>query len=267
MAGEGGIPAPSGQKYPLDDVAMRTIRTAARGKGIRFKEGLKAVHFESEGEGGALRVVLADGDPLARRTIRDALQRDGIIVVAEATTGREAVELTAFYRPDAVLMDTKLPVVDGMEAARVIYDRAPAICVILLASAPDDSVALRALRAGASGYLSKEVDPDVLPRVLRGALEGEAAISRRLAMALIESYRRAPRGGSGLRPVRSALTDREWEVLDLLASGAGTEDIARTLVLSTETVRSHLKNLYRKLGVRSRDEAAEAAHRLRDLVL
>ena len=242
---------------------MRTIRTAARGKGIRFKEGLKAVHFESEGEGGALRVVLADGDPLARRTIRDALQRDGIIVVAEATTGREAVELTAFYRPDAVLMDTKLPVVDGMEAARVIYDRAPAICVILLASAPDDSVALRALRAGASGYLSKEVDPDVLPRVLRGALEGEAAISRRLAMALIESYRRAPRGGSGLRPVRSALTDREWEVLDLLASGAGTEDIARTLVLSTETVRSHLKNLYRKLEVNSREEAVRTASQLR----
>ena len=246
---------------------MRTIRTAARGKGIRFKEGLKAVHFESEGEGGALRVVLADGDPLARRTIRDALQRDGIIVVAEATTGREAVELTAFYRPDAVLMDTKLPVVDGMEAARVISDRVASFCVILLASAPDDSVALRALRAGASGYLSKEVDPDVLPRVLRGALEGEAAISRRLAMALIESYRRAPRGGSGLRPVRSALTDREWEVLDLLSEGAGTEDIARMLVLSTETVRSHLKNLYRKLGVRSREEAAEAARRLREVVL
>ena len=107
----------------------------------------------------------------------------------------------------------------------------------------------------------------MLPRVLRGALDGEAAISRRLAMSLIESYRRAPRGGAGLRPVRSTLTDREWEVLDLLSAGAGTEDIARTLVLSTETVRSHLKNLYRKLGVRSRDEAAEAARRLRDLVV
>jgi NarL family two-component system response regulator LiaR len=247
---------------------MRTIRRAARGKGNRFKEGLTAkVHYESDSEGGALRVVLADGDPLARRTIRDALQRDGIIVVAEATTGREAVELTSFYRPDAVLMDTKLPAMDGLEAARIIHDRAPAICVILLTSSPDDKSGLRALRAGAAGYLSKEVEPEALPRVLRGATEGEAAISRRLAMALIESYRRAPRGGSGLRPVRSALTDREWEVLDLLAAGAGTEDIARKLVLSTETVRSHLKNLYRKLGVRSRDEAAEAAHKLRDLVL
>jgi DNA-binding NarL/FixJ family response regulator len=221
------------------------------------------VHYESDSEGGALRVVLADSDPLARRTIRDALQQSGITVVAEATSGREAVELTAFYRPDAVLMDTTA---DGLEAARIIYDRAPAICVVLLASSPDDNVGLRALRAGAAGYLSKDVDPEVLPRVLRGALEGEAAISRRLAMALIESYRRAPRGGSGMRPVRSELTDREWEVLDLLAAGAGTEDIARTLVLSTETVRSHLKNLYRKLGVRSREEAAAAAHRMRDLV-
>jgi DNA-binding NarL/FixJ family response regulator len=222
------------------------------------------VHYESDSEGGALRVVLADGDPLARRTIRDALQQSGIVVVAEATSGREAVELTAFYRPDAVLMDTTA---DGLEAARIIHDRAPAICVVLLTSTPDDTAGLRALRAGAAGYLSKDVDPEILPRVLRGALEGEAAISRRLAMALIESYRRAPRGGSGMRPVRSELTDREWEVLDLLAAGAGTEDIARTLVLSTETVRSHLKNLYRKLGVRSREEAAEAAHRMRDLVL
>ncbi len=73
--------------------------------------------------------------------------------------------------------------------------------------------------------------------------------------------------GAGVRPVRSTLTDREWEVLDLLASGNTTDEIARTLVLSTETVRSHLKNLYRKLGVRSRDEAAEAARRLRDLVV
>jgi DNA-binding NarL/FixJ family response regulator len=215
----------------------------------------------------AIRAVLADGDPLARRLLRDALQSDGITVVAEATSGREAVELTAFYRPDAVVMDAAVPLLDGIEATRVIHDRAPDICVVLLATSPDDAFGLRALRAGASGYLAKDVEPHLLPRVLRGACMGEAAISRRLAMSLIESYRRAPRGGSGLRPVRSELTDREWEVLDLLASGAGTEDIARTLVLSTETVRSHLKNLYRKLGVRSRDEAVEAARRLRDLVL
>jgi len=107
----------------------------------------------------------------------------------------------------------------------------------------------------------------VLPRVLRGVVFGEAAISRRLAMLLVEADRRSPRAGAGLRPVKSPLTDREWEVLDLLASGARTEEIAQTLVLSTETVRSHLKNLYRKLEVRSRAEATEAAQRLRELAV
>ena len=226
------------------------------------------MHLDRDSEDDiAIRTVLADGDPLARRTLRDALRRDGIAVVAEATSGREAVELTAFYRPDAVVMDASLPGLDGIEATRAIHERAPGICIVLLASAPDDALGLRALRAGAAGYLSKGVEPHLLPRALRGAVEGEAAISRRLAMTLVESYRRTPRGGSGLRPVRSELTDREWEVLDLLASGASTEDIARTLVLSTETVRSHLKNLYRKLGVRSRGEAVQEALRLRDLVV
>ena len=225
------------------------------------------MNFDRDMEGAGIRAVLADGDPLARRTIRDALQRDGIMVVAEATTGREAIELVGFYRPDAILIDVNLPVVDGVEVTRTIHDRSPQICIVLLASAEDDELALRALRAGATGYLAKDVDTALLPHVLRSALEGEAAISRRLAMSLIESYRRTPRGRTGFRPVRSELTDREWEVLDLLSTGARTEEIARTLVLSTETVRSHLKNLYRKLGVRSREEAAAEAHRLRELVL
>ena len=225
------------------------------------------MNFDKESDEAAIRVVVADGDPLARRSIRDALQRDGIVVVAEATTGRETIELVSFYRPDAVIMDAAVPETDGIEAARIIYERQPGTSIVLMASAADDELGLRALRAGAAGYLSKEVQPEVLPRILRRAIEGEAAISRRLAMTLVESYRRAPRRGRGFRPVRSELTDREWEVLDLLSAGAATDEIARTLVLSTETVRSHLKNLYRKLGVRSREQAIEEARRLRELVL
>jgi two-component system, NarL family, response regulator LiaR len=225
------------------------------------------VNFEMDSEDAAVRVVLADGDPLARRTIRDALQADGIVVVAEAGSGREVIELVTFYRPDAVVMDATLPVIDGIEATRKIHERSPSTCVVLMANTTDNTFGLQALRAGATGYLTKDVEPHVLPRVLRGALGGEAAISRRLAMSLIESYRRSPRGGSGFRPVRSELTDREWEVLDLLSTGAATDEIARTLVLSTETVRSHLKNLYRKLGVRSREQAAAEARRLREFVL
>ena len=221
---------------------------------------------ESEHDEDTIRIVIADGDPLARRTLRDALRHDGMAVVAEATTGVEAAELTTFYRPDILVMDERPPALDGLEVMRRVRERSPDVCVVLLAAVPDDRRGLRALRLGASGYLSKEFEPGVLPRILRGVLYGEAAISRRLAMQLVEADRRVPRGGAGLRPVRSPLTDREWEVLDLLASGAGTDEIARTLVLSTETVRSHLKNMYRKLGVRSREQAVEAARRLRDFV-
>jgi NarL family two-component system response regulator LiaR len=200
-----------------------------------------------------LRTIVADDDPLVRRLIRDTLQRADVTVIAEASTGREAVELALFYRPD------------GIEATRRIYENDPGIRVVLLTGAGDDELGLRGLRAGAAGYLSKEVELEALPRALRGALEGEAAISRQLAMRLIESYRAAPSGGAGLRPVRSRLTDREWEVLDLLSTGATTDQIAKNLVLSSETVRSHLKNLYRKLEVNSRDDAVRAASRMRSM--
>jgi two-component system, NarL family, response regulator LiaR len=213
-----------------------------------------------------LRTLVSDDDPLVRRLIRDTLQRDGITVIAEATTGREAVELALFYRPDVVVMDYMMPEMDGIEATRRIYEQDPSIRVVLLTAIADESLGLRGLRAGASGFLSKDMMLDSLARALRGSVEGEAAVSRRLAMQLIQHFRSAPTGGIGLRPVRSTLTAREWEVLDLLSGGAKTDDIARTLVLSPETVRSHLKNLYRKLEVRSRHEAVEAATRIRELV-
>jgi DNA-binding NarL/FixJ family response regulator len=212
-----------------------------------------------------LRTIVADDDPLVRRLIRDTLQRAEVTVIAEASTGREAVELALFYRPDVVVMDFMMPEMDGIEATRRIYENDPTIRVVLLTGAGDEELGLRGLRAGASGYLSKEVELEALPRALRGALDGEAAISRQLAMRLIERYRVAPSIGAGLRPVRSRLTDREWEVLDLLSTGATTDQIARNLVLSSETVRSHLKNLYRKLEVNSRDDAVRAATQLRSL--
>ena len=213
-----------------------------------------------------IRALITDDDPLVRRLIRDTLQADNMTVIAEATTGREAVELALFYRPDVVVMDYMMPEMDGIEATRRIHDQDASIRVIVLTGAADDELGMRSLRAGASGFLSKDMELASLPRALRGSLGGEAAISRRLAMQLIRHYRAAPVGGPGLRPVRSTLTGREWEVLDLLSGGATNDDIAQALVLSPETVRSHLKNLYRKLGAGSREEAVEAAGRMRALV-
>ena len=213
---------------------------------------------------GELRTILADDDPLARRVIRDTLHGAKITVVAEAANGREAVELALFYRPEIVVMDYMMPEMDGLEATRRIAAAAPEVHVVMLTGAADEDLGLRGLAAGASGYLTKDVDLDALPRALRGTVHGEAAISRRLAMKLVEHYRRTQSGRRGLRPIHSPLTDRAWEVVDLVCAGTATEELARALVLSPETVRSHLKRIYRKLGVRSRAEAVQVVARLRD---
>jgi two-component system, NarL family, response regulator LiaR len=229
-------------------------------------------HMPEEADGArhdvALRVIVADDDPLARRVVRDALEAGGIIVIAEAANGREAVELSLYYKPDIVLMDLVMPEVDGIQATRRILAREPDVEVVILTSSDDDEVGIVGLRAGASGFLNKRAGVDALPRALRGAVAGEALVSRRLTMRLVDTIRRTRADGAGIRPVRSRLTPREWEVLDLLCDGQSTDEIADALVLSSETVRSHIKNLLRKLGVRSRQAAVEEARRLRaDLAL
>jgi DNA-binding NarL/FixJ family response regulator len=210
-----------------------------------------------------IRVVVADDDPFARRIIRNALQDAGMVVVAEAGTGNQAVELTLFYGPDVVLMDVVMPDLDGISATRKIVKARPDQIIILLTSAGDD-VGIVGLTAGAAGFLSKDVDVDALPRAILGATAGEAAISRSLGTLLVQQLRRrsAP-NGVGVRPVRSTLSSREWEVLDLLCERKTTDEIARELFLSAETVRSHVKAIFRKLGVNSRQDAVARAAALR----
>jgi two-component system, NarL family, response regulator LiaR len=209
------------------------------------------------------RVVIADDDPIARRAVRDALQEAGIIVIAEAGNGHDAVELSLHYQADAVLMDVVMPITDGILATRRLAQRAPEITVIMLSANDDEEVGLTCLRVGAMGFLPKTIGLSSLPRALRAAMNGEAVISRRLATRLVEGARRSSPDGLGVRPVRSALTSREWEVLDLLCGGNSTDGIAETLFLSSETVRSHVKNILRKLNVHNREEAILAARGLR----
>ena len=210
-----------------------------------------------------LRVVVVDDDPLARRMLRDVLQDAGITVIAEAGGGREAIELSLYYKPDVVVMDLVMPGMDGVAATRQIVEKAPDVKVVMLTSSDSEEVGLMTLRAGASGFLCKSVGVEALPRALRCARDGEAVVSRSLTMRLIEGMRRVREDGAGMRPIRSPLTPREWEVLDLLCQERSTDDIADTLVLSVETVRSHIKSVLRKLGVRSRQEAVKAASGLR----
>jgi DNA-binding NarL/FixJ family response regulator len=210
-----------------------------------------------------MRVIVADDDPFARRMIKDALQRAGVVIIAEAHNGYEAVELCLHYRPDVVVMDVVMPEIDGIAATRRILKEIPDQVVVMLTSTDEDDMGLLGLRAGAAGFLSKDLDIDVLPRALRGAIDGEAVISRKLGRRLVEHLRTTGNGPTGMRPVKSPLTAREWEVIDLLYEGMTTDQIADTLVLASETVRSHIKNIMKKLDARSRGEAVEAAQRMR----
>jgi two-component system, NarL family, response regulator LiaR len=203
-----------------------------------------------------LKVIIADDDPLARRAIRDALQEQGIVVIAEAAEGHDAVELVLHYDPDVVLMDVVLPRVDGIAATERIV-------MVMMSANEDPDLGLLCLRAGASGFLPKTVALEALPRAIRAAANGEPVVTRGLTAELIDRLRQSSADGNGLRPVRSALTPREWEVLDLLCQQLSTDEIADVLVLSTETVRSHVKHILRKLGVRSRQQAIEVAKDLR----
>ena len=217
--------------------------------------------------GERLRAVIADDDPLARRVIKDVLERAGVIVIAEARDGRQAVQLTLHYLPDVVVMDVVMREFDGIMATREIRRQLPEQLIIVLTSAgsDNDELGMLALRAGASGFMSKDdLEIEALPRALEGLRQGQAAISRKLTLALIERLREAPNGSSGMRPVKSSLTAREWEVIDLVKESKTTDEIADELVLSPETIRSHVKHILRKLKVRSRQEAVAAADKMRN---
>jgi len=211
-----------------------------------------------------MRVLVADDDPLVRSAVREALaEREGIRIDGEAVNGEEAVALALRRRPDVVLLDVGIPRVDAVTVTRRIRSSAPGVEVVVFSSSPDDEVGLLGLRAGAAGFLLKDVSSDALARALRGIKRGEAVVSRRLTRQVLESLRRAPDAGAGMRPVWSPLTSREWQVLDLLCEGASTEAIAERLVLAVETVRTHIKHVLAKLGAHSREEAIAVARQLR----
>lgn len=210
-----------------------------------------------------LRVIVVDDDPLARRVVRDTLQDAGITVIAEASDGREGAELALYYRPDVVVMDLVMPGTDGLNATKRILEEHPDCRIVVLSSTDDDELGIMSLRAGAVGFMSKSIGLEALPRALHAAHHGEPIISRRLTMRLVDGFRRIREDGAGMRPVRSPLSSREWEVLDHMCKGRKTDEIADELVVSVETVRSHIKSVLRKLNVRSRQEAIEATRRLR----
>jgi DNA-binding NarL/FixJ family response regulator len=214
------------------------------------------------------RVLVADPDRLARRALTDSLRSDGgFAVIGQASDGVEAVELACHYRPDLVLVATSLTGLDAVAVCERIVSRTPNTRVVMLATSADLELETRAVRAGASGFVIKSAEVATIKRALAIVTAGHAIISPELTGVLVERLRRTPADGTGTRPVKSALTNREWEILDLMCGQMGTREIAEAHFLSPETVNSHVKNVLKKLGVHSRAAAVEAASLLRTDVL
>lgn len=203
----------------------------------------------------AMRVVMADDHARMRTRIRQALEAGGCDVVGEGASAEEAVALAAEHAPDVALLDIHMPG-NGIAAAREIARTLPATAVVMLTASAEDDDLFDSLRAGASGYLLKDTDPAVLVGALRGVLEGEAAMSRRLVGRIMEEFRSPATPRFARRSRASArLSPREWEVMELLGEGLTTDEVARRLFLSPTTVRVHVSGVLRKLRVKDRESA------------
>jgi two-component system nitrate/nitrite response regulator NarL len=209
------------------------------------------------------RVVVVDDDEPLRGRLRGALQDAGLVVIAEADNGRDAIDLAMHFRPDVVVMDIVMANVDGLSATRTIMQRTPEVRILLLTASDDLELGIVGLRAGAAGHLIKGRPLEELVSAVQRVAAGEPVVGPELTWRLIESVRALPAGGLGVRPVRSKLTPREWEVLDLLCSGMSVDEVSDELVLTRETVRTHIKRLLRKLGAHSQAEAIAIANGIR----
>jgi DNA-binding NarL/FixJ family response regulator len=208
----------------------------------------------------AITVLVCDDQPLARAGIRRVIEADpSLRVIGEAGDGQEAVGLTRALRPDVVLMDIRMPILDGIEATTRLVDAGTHARIVVLTTFGLDEYVLGALRAGASGFVLKEAPPEDILTAIHTVARGDALISPAVTHAVIEEL--------GRRPVRSdlatkleTLTPREREVLGLLARGLSNAEIAGDLVVGEGTVKTHVAHVLAKLGVRDRVQAVVFAY-------
>ena len=209
----------------------------------------------------AIRLMLADDHRMLREGLRRSLTDEGFDVIGEASDGDEAVRLADSLRPDVILMDVTMPDVDGVEATRRIHQQHPEIRVVMLTMHADQSVIAEALRAGASGYLVKDCSTDEIADAVRMAANDEATLSPEFARSMLDEVRRIdpdPADDDADRVV----TKREVEVLQLIADGCSTPEVAERLFISQKTVKNHLASIYQKLDARDRTQAVLQAVRM-----
>jgi DNA-binding NarL/FixJ family response regulator len=208
-----------------------------------------------------IRVVVADDQALVRggfRLILDA--QPDIDVVGEAADGVEALERARALRPDVVLMDIRMPALDGLEATRRLLADTDPPRVLMLTTFDLDEYVYDALRAGASGFLLKDVRPEQLADAVRVVAAGDTLLAPTITRRLVEQYLRRPRPGAGIATALNSLTDRELDVLRLVARGRSNQQIADTLFLGESTVKTHLTHLFAKLDLRDRAQAVVLAY-------
>jgi DNA-binding NarL/FixJ family response regulator len=206
------------------------------------------------------RVLLVDDHALFREGLAGIIgSQPDMQVVGEANDGLEACVKAQELKPDLILMDVQMPGMDGLEAARQIKQIVPEAVIIMLTVRDDDEKLFGALKNGAQGYLLKEIRSQSMLEMLRGALRGEAALSPTLAGRVLSEFRRLSKGGIQETEDDGGLTEREHQVLVEAARGATDKEIAATLNISLNTVKTHVRNILSKLHVRTRREATKAA--------
>ncbi len=207
-----------------------------------------------------ISVLLIDDHRVVRQGLRDFLElQEGIEIVGEASSGEEGVRVAQELLPDVVLMDLVLPGIDGVEATRRVKISSPSSRIIVLTSFADDAKVFPAIKAGAISYLLKDVQPEELARAIRAAQRGEAVLHSEVAAKLMQEFS-APRPADD--PVEQ-LTDREMDVLRLIAKGKSNKEIADALIISEKTVKTHVSNILSKLHLADRTQAAIYALRQR----
>jgi two-component system NarL family response regulator len=215
------------------------------------------------GDGGPIRVLIADDQPLYRRGLEVVLHtEEHIEVVGEAENGEEAIQKAEELAPDVVLMDVRMPRVNGIEATQAIRDRVPTTKILMLTVSDEDSDLYEAIKAGASGYLLKEVSVEEVADSIRAVMQGESKITPSMASKLINEFSAmSKRADERQRLPAPALTARELEVLKLVAKGMSNREIADELFISENTVKNHVRNILEKLHLHSRMEAVMYALR------
>ena len=208
-----------------------------------------------------LRVLLVDDHDLFRTGLRSLLEEQGLQVVGEAENGSAALQLTSELAPDVIIMDLKMPGLTGVETTRQISGLAPLARVVVLTISADDEDVMNAVMAGACGYLLKDSSIDQLIAGIRAAAGGESLISPQIAAKLLQRLRAGGADEVAAETIRAELSERELEVLRLIANGKDNAEIARELFISPKTVKNHISNILMKLQIDNRIQAAVYAVR------